>query len=103
VAFCQLGDIRGIVARYAVMEDLYLQTRGMSLQPDYQAAIVQLYYKILSWFNNTLLLSPWLNTQITVTCAELWTSIKESDKVCQNFQITLEAKDNGSTSEVRLG
>jgi hypothetical protein len=49
---CQLEDIAGISARYAVMENLYRQTRGMSLYSDYKIALTQICCKILSWFDH---------------------------------------------------
>lgn len=100
--FCQLEDITGIIARYAVMENLYRQTRGISLQSDYKAALIRLCCKILSWFDWAFLICEYDHPRGITTCRELWISIKLSDQACQNFQITMKAKDECSTSDVEI-
>lgn len=102
--FGQLEGITGIIARYSIMENLYRQTRGVSLESDYEAALIELCCKILSWFNLAFVLcdSPF-DPQVIATCVKLWTSIRESDHACQGFHITVEAESEGSTSDMEIG
>jgi hypothetical protein len=99
---CQLEDIAGISTRYAIIENLYRQTRGMSLYSDYKIALTQLCCKILSWFDHVFLINPWFDNKMMATCRELWIPIKKSDQVCQNFQTTVEPEGDGSTSNVEI-
>lgn len=100
--FCQLEDITGIIARYAVMENLYRQTRGISLQTDYKAALIRLCCKILSWFDWAFLICEYDHPRGMITCRELWISIKQSDQACQSFQITVIAVGEYNTGDMEI-
>lgn len=97
--FSQLSDIVSIIARYAVMENLYSQTPTMTLRLDYKAALVDLCVKILHWFSNTFTLAKSLedNSSESSTQKELsvtfWEEIKKMDLACQKFNVVVEAME----------
>src|SRR5438045_3196503 len=98
----QLSDIVGIIARYAIMENLYSQTLDMTISPDYQSSLIELCSNILCWFSSAFEL--WevahLNefvehdTISTIT----WERIKEMDVTCRKFNVTVSTEMNTGDS-----
>jgi hypothetical protein len=99
--YSQLEGIAGITARYAVMETLYRQARGMSLQSDYQAALIRLCCEILKWFATAFSVSgPFSVLRGLNVSGKLWATIKDMDRACQKFKIIVEAPGDDIQSDV---
>jgi hypothetical protein len=103
--FSQLSDIVSIIARYAVMENLYSQTPHMTLRSDYRAALIDLCVCILHWFSNAFMLvrppeddPSDLSTRRALS-ESLWDDIKQVDLACQKFTVVVEAKAYESEDE----
>jgi hypothetical protein len=110
----QLQDVEAIIARYAVMENLYNQSGGsLSLRPDYQSSLLSLCITILQYFEIALVVArnatnpkESKNGDDAVTgmersvlaekikmCEELVKSIKEKNQSCQGFRVVIETKE----------
>jgi hypothetical protein len=74
----------------------------MTLQSEYETALIKLCYTILSWFLNAFTLCQNPSLRAIFACGELWKSIREYDQSCQGFQITVEAMGESSTSDVEI-
>jgi len=103
--FSQLSHITSMIARYAVMENLYYRNPTMELRPDYKVALLELCGKILHWFANSFSLvksmqynSTDLST-LNMLSVSLWEEIKKMDAACQRFAVIVEAKEGDSESE----
>ncbi|PVH76626.1 hypothetical protein DL98DRAFT_517842 [Cadophora sp. DSE1049] len=126
-SFSQLQEIVHIIARYAVMENLYQQsiTSGtststtLSLKPEYQSSLLSLCSSILEWFAasynigkivigvsngylagvGALPVLGELNEKV-VQCGELMVVIREKNRGCQIFRVEVDVKEeSGSDGE----
>jgi hypothetical protein len=114
-SFTNLQDIVAIIARYAVMENLYHQTGGalsLSLKPEYKSSLVALCTTVLQFFATSFELGRKLS-QINIgrkhgeedlvkRCDELVKEIKKMDRECQGFRVlvdTVREESNDSGSE----
>ena len=99
--YTQLEGIAGIIARYAVMETLYRQAREMTLQSDYQAALIRLCCEILEWFVKAFSVGgPFSLLRGFDISSKLWARIEEMDRGCQKFKITVGGAGDDIQSEV---
>jgi hypothetical protein len=110
-----LQEITGIIARYAVMENLYNQsTSTLTLKPEYQASLLSLCVTILEWFSQAFVvwkglgeLHPHLVFSGSPTkevarnsekrCGKLLDEIREKDKTCQGFRVVCQVEDDDDT------
>ncbi|KAK0108890.1 hypothetical protein ONS96_014931 [Cadophora gregata f. sp. sojae] len=123
-SFSQLQEIVHIIARYAVMENLYQQsiTSGtsttLSLKPEYQSSLLSLCSSILEWFaasydiGHTVVdvsnsgvagavasaLLEELDEKV-VKCGELMGVIREKNKGCQIFRVEVDVNDDGGSED----
>jgi hypothetical protein len=107
-AFTQLQDIVAIIARYAVMENLYQQSgNALSLKLEYQSALLSLCTTILGYFavafalgralsslDNTTALK---NSEFADICERLMEEIRVKDRACHGFRVVVEAKEKSET------
>jgi hypothetical protein len=107
--FSQLQDIVAIIARYAVMENLYQGSR-LSLKPEYRPVLLSLCSSILECFAASSTFARSLmeqekmpeekNLQVE-NCDQLMEPIKEEDKACQSFRSVVKAKDESAMKSRR--
>jgi hypothetical protein len=113
-SFTNLQDIVAIIARYAVMENLYHQTGSalsLSLKPEYQSSLVALCTTVLQFFAASFDLGRNLSQinigekhgeeELVKRCGELINEIKKMDRECQGFRVLVdtvreESDDSGS-------
>ena len=113
-SFTNLQDIVAIIARYAVMENLYHQTGSalsLSLKPEYQSSLVALCTTVLQFFATSFELGRKLSQiniggenseeELVKRCGELGNEIKNMDRECQGFRVLVdtvreESSDSGS-------
>ncbi|RDL41867.1 uncharacterized protein BP5553_01846 [Venustampulla echinocandica] len=112
-AFQQLQEIGGIVARYAVMENLYNQKgASLTLRPEYQASLLDLCVTILQYFSHAFVFAKVFGdtageSQPLVQASvrrrdELVEEIKEKDKACQGFRVLVEAGEYSDSDSEEL-
>ena len=93
--------IVSIVARYSVMENLYHRNSGMRLHSDYQKSLLDLCTLILQYFATAF--ESWLHHPAQKLefekCSKLIDSIKELDRTCQRFTVTVEMEGDELESE----
>ncbi|KAN0122065.1 hypothetical protein V8E51_000391 [Hyaloscypha variabilis] len=105
-SLAHLLELVAIMARYAVMENLYHQSgSAFSLKPEYQSSLISLCSTILEYFSASILLGRiiypfnWLcSTPAELqgrveVCEVLMKTIREKDQACQRFQVVVEAKE----------
>ena len=103
VIYTQLEGIAGITARYAVMETLHRQAPEMSLQSDYQTALIMLCCEILKWFVHAFSISVPLTVERGLdVLGKIWATINEMDRACQKFRITVDVPGDDSESEADI-
>jgi hypothetical protein len=110
-SFTQLQDIAGIVARYAVMENLYQQSGiALSLKPEYESALLSLCSTVLEYFALSITLGRAISgndhtmeqkQRLSDACKKLMETIKDKDRSCLSFRVIVEAKEeNESEAEI---
>jgi len=95
-----------MIARYAVMENLYHQNPTMTLRADYRAALLQLCCKIFEWFASAFKLANAVRDDTvdvplkSQRAGAAWEEIKQMDQACQKFTVVVvEVKEEDSESE----
>lgn len=106
-AFTQLQEIVAIVARYAVMENLYHQSgSALSLKSQYRSSLLYLCSTILEYFSVSLTLGRAIKDDDSTAkerqrlgdgCEQLILSIREKDQACQRFQVIVEAREEAKS------
>ena len=115
-SFVCLQDIVGIIARYAVMENLYHQTGGalsLSLKPEYQTSLVALCTAVLQFFAVSFELGRKFSQiningkhgeeELVKRCGDLVNDIKKMDRECQGFRVVVDAvleNDDSSSDDM---
>ncbi|KAE9379983.1 hypothetical protein N431DRAFT_552244 [Stipitochalara longipes BDJ] len=119
-----LQIIVAVIARYAVMENLYQQTNGaLLLKPEYRSALISLCSTILEYFavafkcaenelvglveetraredtqNDAFLMRSRYQEELQ-ECAFLVELVKQKDAACQTFRIVVEKKGESSSED----
>jgi len=98
VCLNSLLDIVGLVARYAVMENLYQANGGMTLKDEYRAELIGLCMKILEFFVGMERLITRLGdkeeSEAMDNLKKMVANIKKSDEKCRGFKVTVEEVDD---------
>jgi hypothetical protein len=108
-SFQQVDGLVGLLARYAVMENLFHQSPTLTLTDEYRNALLDLCVAILTYFAHaftgaqTHLKDP-KDEKVTVIesskiCEDLIDEIKVKDKACQGFRVVVEVEEE-SDSEI---
>ncbi|KAH8676531.1 hypothetical protein BGZ60DRAFT_259462 [Tricladium varicosporioides] len=97
-SFLQLLDITGTIARYAVMENLYQQSRGaLSLKEDYQTSLISLCESMIIFFSDTynqgscFILGNYSNREWKGR--EIVAEIRRKDEACRTFKVVVDMKE----------
>lgn len=106
-SFQQLQDLAGLLARYAVMENLYHQNASLTLTPEYRNGLQGLCISILQYFGNAIIVVRAAGKEESTSvvesrknCDVLINEIKEKDKACQGFRVVVDAdKESDTESE----
>jgi len=106
-SFNQLQDIVAIIARYAVMENLYQQSgSALSLKPEYQSALLSLCSTIFEYFAVSFTLgrasmkfdkTDEEMAALIRSSEQLMETIKGKDKASQGFRVIVEAKEESES------
>jgi hypothetical protein len=103
-SFQQLQDLVGLLARYAVMENLYHQNASLTLTPEYRNGLQDLCITILQYFGNALVVARGNGKEESTSvvecqksCDALIDEIKEKDKACQGFCVMVDADEQSDT------
>ena len=107
-SYTYLLDITTIIARYAVMEDLYQQSHGtLSLTSEYQSSLISLCSTILTYFVRAFQIGrrpvkdgPDVNLLQDDTVGivdSLVNEIKMKDRACQGSRVVVEAKEDSES------
>ncbi|KAE8441461.1 hypothetical protein EG329_004954 [Mollisiaceae sp. DMI_Dod_QoI] len=102
-SYSHLEDIVAIIARYAVMENLYQQSGGaLSLKPEYRSALISLCSTILEYFAAAFELAHTEGTRENGSeeelqkCTFLVELIRQKDAACQGFKVVVDTKEESS-------
>lgn len=100
----QLLEVIGVVARYAVMENLYLQTPTLTVRQDYEDEMVDMCILILRYIEKsftTVRKFAANENENTVSdrldLSKLIVEMKRKDEMCQKFTVTIEEVDVGGS------
>ncbi|CAG8960939.1 hypothetical protein HYFRA_00002477 [Hymenoscyphus fraxineus] len=93
--FTHIQDIVGIVARYAVLENIYIQNPTLSILKEYEDKMVDMCVLILQYFEKGFVFVENLGMgQCGVDeLTELIEEIKKRDEVCRSFSVTIQELD----------
>ena len=73
----------------------------MGLQAEYREALIMLCYKVLRWFVNAFSGGGlFTSSSGFAVSSKLWTRIKEMDRACQKFKITVDMPDDDPKSKM---
>ena len=103
-SFQQLQDLAGLLARYAVMQNLYHQNESLTLTPEYRNGLQDLCITILQYFGNALVVARGTRKEESTSviesrksCDILIDKIREKDKACQGFHVVVDADEQSDT------
>ncbi|KAH6675810.1 hypothetical protein B0J14DRAFT_372585 [Halenospora varia] len=106
VSFLQLLDVTGIIARYAVMENLYQQSGGaLSLKEDYQASLISLCESMIRFlaevYDQGRLFEQVSYTNIPLRTSNVMDEVRRKDEACRAFKVVVDVKEESdSDSEI---
>ncbi|CZR67764.1 uncharacterized protein PAC_17663 [Phialocephala subalpina] len=87
-----LADVAVLVARYNVMESMYQQWSGMTLESNYEDALILLCSEVLNFLNQAILLPPRRSSVsdqlMTVEMGSSIAKIEAADAACRGFSVT---------------
>jgi hypothetical protein len=99
-----LSEVAILVARYNVLESMYKEWPGMSLERNYEASLIRLCVNVLKYLD--LILSctfePGQN-ELEHERITLIADIRSADTVCRGFSVTIFGGDESEGIESRLG
>ena len=101
----QLQNLVGLLARYAVMENLYQQSGGLALTDEYRNGLKDLCITILQYFGHAFEIIRDVGKEELrpgfaknrERCDKLIDEIKKKDKACQGFRVVIEADEQSDT------
>jgi len=85
--FAAIADVAILVARYTVMENMYQNWPGMSLEPNYEKSLISLCIHVLTFLEKGL--SDQDSTDLARTLSENMDKINEADAICREFKVTV--------------
>ncbi|KAI9641769.1 hypothetical protein NHQ30_009626 [Ciborinia camelliae] len=89
----QLAEVASMIARYTVMENIYAQWKGMSLDKLYEEALIEFSTQVLIYFGN--LLSPpaeeWPDLARNIKFH--FRMIMDADKACRGFTVIISTEN----------
>ncbi|KIN03186.1 hypothetical protein OIDMADRAFT_52983 [Oidiodendron maius Zn] len=101
-SFHQLEDLVGLLARYAVMENLFYQSPTLTLTDEYQTSLVGLCVTILTYFAHAFMAArihvkdPRDEKEMAIESSrrrnDFFNEVKDHDKACQGFRVIVEAE-----------
>jgi len=86
--FSAFLDVATLIARYAVMENMYQNWPGMSLEPKYEESLMSLCVRVLNLLEEALYNGDNEDSE-DWTVAEELTKIHEADDICRRFKVTI--------------
>ncbi|KAE9381909.1 hypothetical protein N431DRAFT_393601 [Stipitochalara longipes BDJ] len=106
-AHTQLQEVVAIIARYAVMENLYHRSgSALSLTSEYRSSLLYLCSTILEYFSVSVTLGRAIHgfdstageqRRLITACEQLMITIREKDHACQRFQVVVEAREESKS------
>lgn len=114
--FSRLQGIVGIIARYAVMENLYQQSNStnsapnsLHLKQEYESSLIELCVTMLRFFVASFQLGRGLSgvgdvqeENLERECEALVQEVMRRDRECQGFRVVVEVRE-GSNSGMECG
>ncbi|KAE9371464.1 hypothetical protein N431DRAFT_24725 [Stipitochalara longipes BDJ] len=86
--FSAFVDVATLIARYTVMENMYQNWPGMSLEPKYEESLMSLCIQVLNFLGRLLCREDELDT-VVWTVAEEMAKINKADAICREFKVTI--------------
>ena len=94
-----ISEIATLVARYNVLESMYQQWLGMSLEPNYEKSLIVFCVHVLRYLDMALLSRQELVRGIYEAELEsLIEKIREADIICRGFSVTILTGDESGLS-----
>ncbi|TEY32123.1 hypothetical protein BOTCAL_0757g00040 [Botryotinia calthae] len=87
----EMTKVSSIIARYTVMENIYAQWKGMSLDKDYEQSLINLSTHVLIYLG-TLLPSP-IGRNTNAAMEPYFDKIMEADTACRGFTVIVSAEN----------
>ena len=89
-----LSEIATLVARYNVLESMYQQWPGMSLEMNYENSLIALCVHVLRYLDHALFADLDSGRQLFDADSEdLMVKIREADATCRRFSVTIVSAD----------
>lgn len=101
--FVDLSEVATLVARYNVLESMYKQWPGMSLEPNYENSLIELCVRVLRYLD-LILSRPSTSGQndFEERGVALMAMIRSADVACRGFSVTIvgEVESKGMERDV---
>ena len=95
-----ISEIATLVARYNILESMYQQWPGMSLEMNYRTSLIALCVHVLRYLDHALFAGLDSGRQpFSADLEALMVKIREADATCRGFSVTIISVD--SNEEVR--
>jgi hypothetical protein len=102
-SFENLSEIATLVARYNVLESMYRQWPGMSLESNYENSLIELCVHVLRYLDLALFARLDAGRQPFESYLEvLMVKIREADVACRGFSVTIVNTDESEGGERKV-
>ncbi|KAG0645974.1 Sterol uptake control 2 [Hyphodiscus hymeniophilus] len=102
-ALADLSEIATLVARYNVLESMYQQWAGMSLEKAYEQSLIELCIHVLRYLDAVISRrSPAQQETVEQRRDTSIMNIRTADAACRGFSVTIVSGDKGERMEARL-
>jgi hypothetical protein len=102
-SFENLSEIATLVARYNVLESMYRQWPGMSLESNYENSLIELCVHVLRYLDLALFARLDAGRQPFEAYLEvLMVKIREADVACRGFSVTIVNTDESEGGERKV-
>jgi hypothetical protein len=117
----QLTEITALIARYAVMENLYQKSPDLTLKPEYQESLLGMCKAMLSYFGNVFEVYRGIKTdtseggmnqavftqemkdglleELRGRCRENLEEVRELDQKCRGFKVEVDSGEGENWSD----
>jgi hypothetical protein len=89
--FAQLAEITTLVARYNVMESMYHQWPGMTLDKDYETSLIKLCVEVLRYLDRLYIYNKYYARELFFAndLQKIMQNINMADTACRGFSATI--------------
>ena len=87
--FSMLADLATLIARYNVMESMYHEWPGMTLERKYEDSLINLCTKVIQYLDKVMQTQSGLSSDLSEDLTSHAAEIAAADAACRGFTVTI--------------